>query len=179
MGIDYGRIGQSNRNTETGIHYGVIPLNDLCEGAFDTFFHDGTDVDFEGHKDELKRSLASAIEAVLKESGHDSCNDSESLAAEIVDNMQWDAYESCDGTRYDYVGEGYHLDLHRDGDVFVLESPYYTFAPFCSPCAPGAGYLRNGAAEGDCKTYCLGADWFEDEKVPYPIYRVSDDSPMS
>jgi hypothetical protein len=30
-----------------------------------------------------------------------------------------------------------------DTDIFVTKSPYYTYAKFCSPCAPGAGDLSS------------------------------------
>ena len=61
-----------------------------------------------------------------------------------------------------------------DTDIFITKSPYYTFARFCSPCAPGAGHLRNYDPDG-VKTYCFGADWFEDGECPYPVYRVDND----
>jgi hypothetical protein len=76
-----------------------------------------------------------------------------------------------------------------DCDIFILKSPYYTHAQFCSPCAPGACYLRNPVDEGGPKAYCFAPDWFEwwpelgdpagefcGEKTscPYPVYRVED-----
>jgi hypothetical protein len=54
----------------------------------------------------------------------------------------------------------------------VTDSPFYTFAQFCSPCVPGAGNLDNAMDEG-VKTYCLGHDWFESGKAPYPVYSVT------
>ena len=76
-----------------------------------------------------------------------------------------------------------------DSDVFVIKSPYYTFGPFCSPCAPGAVYLpsAHGKADDGMKSYCFAPDWFEayddsakgeycGEKTscPYPVFRVED-----
>lgn len=61
------------------------------------------------------------------------------------------------------------------GDIFILKSPYYTRAAFCSPCAPGACYLKSPDSDGD-KAYCFGVDWFDSEfPCPYPIYRVDND----
>lgn len=59
----------------------------------------------------------------------------------------------------------------EDGDIFVLKSKFYTFAQFCSPCAPGACYLENWLDEPveNNKCYCLGPDWFEGE-CPYPVW---------
>lgn len=58
-----------------------------------------------------------------------------------------------------------------DQDIFITKSIYYTHAQFCSPCAPGAGYLLNPCEAGP-KTYCFGHDWFEGNKAPYPVYSV-------
>lgn len=43
-----------------------------------------------------------------------------------------------------------------------------------SKLTPGAGNLDNPRNDGP-KTYCLGHDWFEDGKAPYPVYLVADD----
>ena len=61
-----------------------------------------------------------------------------------------------------------------DVDIFVLKSPYFTYAQVCSPCAPGAGYLLNPLTEPDPsnKAYCFGHDWFESGRAPYPVYDV-------
>lgn len=56
------------------------------------------------------------------------------------------------------------------GDIFVIRSPYYAKCQFCSPCAPGAGYLVNS---GDVKAYCFGHDWFEGGVAPYKVYSVA------
>ena len=62
---------------------------------------------------------------------------------------------------------------YDDPDIFVLKSKYYTWAQFCSPCAPGAGYLTSFTdPEVGVKTYCFGHDWFENERAPYPVYSV-------
>lgn len=74
----------------------------------------------------------------------------------------------------------------EQGDIFVLKSPYFTYAKFCSPCAPGAVYLTNpiqgpishhtqmtwGTPVGNNRGYCFGHDWFEDGKAPYTVYSV-------
>ena len=176
MGIDYG-LGQTNIDKETGIRYGVIPMKDLDSWAWDEIESHATDLDFEEHKEDLKSRLASAIDYVLVESGHDRANDSDAMAEEIVDNLEWDGYEGAMGdcTRYLFERDGYKVTIASDGDAFVMKSPYYTLAPFCSPCAPGACYLRDGGETGDAKAYCFGHDWFEDKVAPYPVYRVDND----
>lgn len=59
--------------------------------------------------------------------------------------------------------------------LFLVKSIYYTFTKFCSPCAPGAGDLDSPTDQG-VKTLCFGHDMFENNKAPYPVYRVSDNS---
>jgi len=58
------------------------------------------------------------------------------------------------------------------GDIFIMKSPYFTYCKFCSPCAPGAGYILNQEKDG-IKTYCLGPEFYEEEEgIPYKIYEV-------
>lgn len=76
---------------------------------------------------------------------------------------------------------------HDDCDVTVMKSPYYTYAPFCSPCVPGACDLDSVSVhdgesddefearmlrEGYVPCYCFGNDWFPSEKAPYPVFKV-------
>jgi len=84
--------------------------------------------------------------------------------------------EDCYGDEplsYYVDSEGYMADSDGYGDIFITKSPYYTRCGFCSPCAPGAGYITDRS--DDCYAFCFGPEWFEDEP-PYPIYRVSDGS---
>ena len=76
---------------------------------------------------------------------------------------------------FEYSSDGYKLADCLDNDIMVLESPFYTFAKFCSPCVPGAGDLDAPDADG-IKAFALGCDWFEGGVAPYTVYRVSDDS---
>ncbi len=73
---------------------------------------------------------------------------------------------------WEYEGDGYKLVDCLDSDIMILESPYFTYAPYCSPCVPGAGNLDD-AGETGVKTYCLGHDWFDDNRATYPVYSVT------
>jgi hypothetical protein len=74
---------------------------------------------------------------------------------------------------FEYSAEGYEATAGEDGDIFITKSPFFTYAQFCSPCAPGACYLMNTVEPDESnKAYCLGHDWFEDGKAPYPVYSV-------
>jgi hypothetical protein len=180
-GIDYG-LGQANIEKETGIRYGVISQNSISPYAFEDIMNNGTDVDFENFKEEVKSRLESAIEGVLDELGlyrkrsSHNMNDPAGMAEEIVDNLEWDNYEGTgDCTRYLYEQDGYVIETCSDGDMFITKSPYYSKSQYCSPCAPGAGYLNNPCEDGP-KTFCLGLSWFdEDCPCEYPIYRVDND----
>jgi hypothetical protein len=97
--------------------------------------------------------------------------------------------------------EGLYASCGEDGDIFITKSPYFTYAQFCSPCAPGAIYLmtpfvnyweNSGTGQkginspenypndyktkaenaGFAKGYCFGHDWFEGGKAPYPVFSV-------
>jgi hypothetical protein len=67
-----------------------------------------------------------------------------------------------------YKKDGYQLhQSFDDPDIFIIKSPFFTYSQFCSPCAPGAGYVLNSVnpEDGGIKTYCLGHDWFEEKET--------------
>lgn len=70
----------------------------------------------------------------------------------------------------------YYAQMHTNGDIFILKSPYYTHAQYCSPCAPGTCHLDHPVDETGPRAYCLGSEFFEREKAPYHVYRISDGS---
>lgn len=100
---------------------------------------------------------------------------------------------------FTYEKDGYQCQQSGDDtDIFVIKSPFFTYCQFCSPCAPGAGYLMNwfklspmadgtetkisdrpetfkALAEnaGFPKTYCFGHDFFDDNRAPYPVFSVA------
>ena len=84
---------------------------------------------------------------------------------------EWDFAEPIS---FFFEDEEYYAECGEDGDIFVMKSPYFTYAQFCSPCAPGAVHLENPLSEPDPnnKGFCLGHKWFEEEVAPYPVYSV-------
>jgi hypothetical protein len=170
MGIDYG-MGQTNIDRETGIRYGVINLNseDMTEFAWEDFEAD--------YGDPTCGKCGNELVTFDEDRGHGDYEeeDGQDLACEYCER-------TCeDGS--DIYGEepiGWTLDdgeyeatASADGDCFIVKSPYFTRAEFCSPCAPGAGHLGSPDPDGP-RTYCFGHDWFRGELAPYPVYRVSD-----
>lgn len=201
-GIDYG-MGRTNCDHATGIRYGVIPANDLGESWYESSEPDygppscpkcGNEAQ-EGESKSEQHANGVTVWTEHPEEAEDYENFSDSCCGDY----------RCDSCRIPFDGEdafgdepvgGFNLDdgeykahqSHDDWDVFILESPYYTRAQFCSPCAPGAAYLRHPCNDGP-KAYCFAPDWFRpwnDDQVtgeyagertscPYPVWRVSDD----
>lgn len=169
-GIDYS-LGQSNFDKKTGIHYGVIQLDSLSEWAIEDFEADYGDP----HCPECGGDVKSVDDASLPDT-----EDWEQARHECEEY----ACESCkyvfgsesafpeEAVEYVLDKDGYVASLDGYNDVFILKSPYYTHAQFCSPCAPGAGHLDNPCAAGP-KTFCFGHDWFEGSWAPYPVYSVA------
>lgn len=214
VGIDYG-CGLSNVDRETGIRFGVIPANDLGDSWYESSEGDyGPPMCGEcGNEaveiDEVPFDLDDC--KTLRQEGwrkHDVLEIPEEQQ-EKCGRKEWRdegrdyacleccrSFDSDDAWGDDGPVFGHNLDdgeykAHQgndDCDVFVLKSPYYTRAQFCSPCAPGAAYLRNPCEDGP-KAYCFAPDWFrpwDDDQVtgeycgektscPYPVWTVDGD----
>lgn len=86
-----------------------------------------------------------------------------------------DEFDYAEPIGFFYEGDGYIAESDSYGDIFIAKSPYYTYAQFCSPCAPGACYLGNPLETPDenNKCYCFGHDWFEDGVAPYDVYDIT------
>jgi hypothetical protein len=72
----------------------------------------------------------------------------------------------------------YKAQSGEDGDIFIVKSPYYTRCLYCSPCAPGAGWLMSPDKRG-IKAYCFGHDWFASGVAPYPVFSVKTNRSVS
>lgn len=170
-GIDYG-MGRSNIDKDTGIRYGVIPAHDVGQEWWDS-------------------SEANYGKPTCPECGRDACDIGDCEREDLAQHKHCDNEYGCDNcgiyfdSEYAYSDEPHSFFIDDgeysaeqggdDCDIFIMKAPYYTRAQFCSPCAPGACYLRNPCATGD-KAYCFGHEWFEDGRAPYTVFRVSDDS---
>lgn len=142
LGIDYS-LGRSNID-ENGIRYGVIPANSVGESWFEE-----SEPHYVASCPECGSELET-FEEVTCICGYKIDPDSDFDLLEplslYIDNAEYLAEQSYD-----------------DPDIFILKSPYYTYCQFCSPCAPGAGYLLNtlDVPNEDNRAYCFGHDWFE------------------
>lgn len=166
-GIDYG-LGEANVG-ENGIRYGVIPMNALGE-----FAHE----DFEDSYGPPTCGRCGCDAVEYDDEKHDYCEQEagcSDYACEHCERVFDSSNAYPDEPLGSYLNDGeYRAERHSDEEVFVLSSPYYTHAQFCSPCAPGACYLLNPVDKTGPKAYCFGHEWFEKGKAPYPVFRVSD-----
>ena len=158
VGIDYGR-GMTNRNHESGIRYGVISQNEVLQ------------------------VWADSSEAVYGDEGETKCPEcgkthegtvGTTVTCECGEEFDLELSDCAEPLSFTYEKDGYKAECSDDGDIFVIVSPYFTYAQFCSPCAPGACYLMSPLDDEpkDNRCYCFGHDWFEDE-TPYPVYSVT------
>ena len=157
-GIDYG-LGRSNVDGSTGIRYGVIHHGEVGQVWWD-----------ESEANYLY--FCPKCETELGYEYPDVCSDPE-CEYEIQDGD----FDMQEPMSFSYDQDGYACEQgYDDPDIFILKSPFYTWCQFCSPCAPGAGYITNHMEPGmGIKAYCFDGSWFEDNKAPYPVYRVDTD----
>lgn len=168
-GIDYG-MGTTNIDKSNGIRYGVIPANDVGQA-----WYDGAEADYGEPRCPKCGNSVKSFEGPEEDDWYPryreyGCHDFVCDACEHTLDCG-DCYGE-DALGFMYSGDGY--EMHRGGgscDIFVLKSPYYTLAPYCSPCAPGACYLLSASEDG-VRAYCLGHDWFDGGKAPYVVYSV-------
>lgn len=161
-GIDYG-LGRSNRNQQTGIRNGVINQNHVGESWFES------SEAFYGkpHCPECGGELPKDFDD-YNDCPH--CDHGIGVVGE-------ECYPESPLSHF-YEKDGYSAEAGESGDIFVFRSPYFTYAQFCSPCAPGACYLSaflcnpDPETDKDNRAYCFGHDWFDDGKAPYPVYSV-------
>jgi len=170
-GIDYG-MGQSNIDKTNGIRFGVISQHSIHPDLIDTF-----EADY--GKPHCRKCGNEAVE--YDEEKHSEyqedfgCSD---YACESCERI----FDSSDAFGEEPLGHSlddgeYKATMGADGDIFLLKSPFYTHAQFCSPCAPGAGHLAHPCEDGP-KTYCFDHDWFEEDEAPYPVFSVRTGEPV-
>ena len=156
-GIDYGN-GQTNIDKETGIRFGVLPVNSLNWDALDEILQRGKDVGFEQFKQETVKTVRDAVLEALDflpkhcaESLADRCAQAAETSSELGEG-----YES-DECHYSFETEDTKL-LLRGQYVWVLKSPHIVRCALCSPCCPGAGNLDEICDDG-AETYGLDSSW--------------------
>lgn len=163
-GLDYG-LGRTNIDAETGIRYGVISQHTVGQAWYDSAEPDYGKATCGKCGNEVQEYSADAVTEEWDDDGSDY------MCSHCKRTFDSDQAFGDEPLGWNYEGDGYVLTDCLDSDIFVLKSPYFTFAQFCSPCVPGAGNLETFCEDGP-KTYALGHDWFEDGVAPYPLYLV-------
>ena len=170
----------ANYDEKTGIHYGVISPNSICQETLSELCDKSVDTIYE----ESKEDFTNQIENILNDNGF-SIGQIDEVLTPAIDCFN-ENYNN-DNHGYEYEDKEYILHISDDNfGIFVIKSPYYTFTRLCSPCAPNAGDLDNPIkADHRCKditntgakTYCLPREFFDSEysKIPYRYYRVDND----
>ena len=203
QGIDYG-MGKSNIDSETGIRFGVIH-----HGEVGAAWYESSEADYGppicpkcGGELDLTREYKIDENPILDKDGEEVTDDYYCSACDIgIDGYNPDIYMDEPLSHYVVNDQYTAIQGYGDADIFVEKAPYFTYAQFCSPCAPGAGHLmgpfvnewensgtgQSGvmAAEdypqdykykAECagfpKVYCFGHDWYENGKAPYPVFSV-------
>ncbi len=175
-GIDYG-LGQTNIDKANGIRYGVISSHDVSQA-----WADSSEADYGDACCPKCGNYAYAIDApeVPDIDEEENWTDEGRDYACTECRYSFDASEAYGDEPLGFTlddGEYKASQSGDDNDIFIMDSPYYTRASFCSPCAPGACYLTSPCDDGE-KAYCFGHEWFDDGIAPYPVYRVSDDKQL-
>lgn len=184
-GINYAGFSMTNMDKETGIHYGVIHNHEV----FQTWADDSEPIDGPPQCPKCNNE-AKEFEVIVRASDPPGkwVSHEPVIPDEIEEDYEFSKYSGsdyyCDVCEYvfgseeafpdepegfKYEADGYRcFQSYDDPDIFIELSPYYTYAQFCSPCAPGAMYIMNWIKKpddpmeiGPPKGYCLGHEWFE------------------
>ena len=174
QGIDYaGRFSTVNRDSETGIRYGVISTHSLHEWLWDSIESDYGEATCPDCGNTAVDACATEIQSA-------------DWAQELTGEWACPRCETCFESDNAYPEEalGWSIDDGEykvidclDSDAMVIKAPYFTYAHFCSPCVPGACSIESPIDAADIsadtvKSYCFGHDWFDGGRAPYPVYSV-------
>ena len=160
-GIDYGS-GRTNVSN-SGIRFGVIPQHAVGESWYDSSEPD--------YGDPTCPKCGNKANKARKSDYH---------CPGCKYNFDSDEAFRDEAQAFTLDNGEYKAQCGEDGDIFILKSPYFTYAQFCSPCAPGACYLLNPLEEAceSNRAYCFGHDWFDGNKAPYPVMSVGSGLPV-
>lgn len=159
FGIDYGN-GQSNI-TESGHRIGIIPAHVLGAPWYDVAepnYGDPTCPECGGP----------LVEYDYESPIHERCSGMgfiEYVCERCEMGFDSDSAYPDEPLNWIYKDEDYYMFQDNLGDVWVLRSPFYTHACYCSPCAPGAVHLESPLPQGYGPTgLCPGPEFFEDDE---------------
>lgn len=178
-GINYAGRLSTNKDSATGIRYGVISQHSVNSDAANDVFTNGRDLTHENFILEVRSKLHDALEDYFSEHSYaENLPSPLSVAIDdafdaISDDLN-DNYQNDGDTSYLYEQDGYAVGTCLQSDFMITASRFFTYAQFCSPCVPGACNLDSPVSDDntDNKCYCLGHDWFDEGKAPYEVWSV-------
>ncbi len=165
----------TNKDLSTGIRYSTIYGNDIMSEAIDDIIQSGTDLTYENYISEMKEDFINHVQEWINQNNiPDDHIDYDQMFEPVQDSIN-NRYES-DCTTWEYNQDGYIIQYHSsDNSLTILKSPYFTYSRLASACFPNGCYLLDVSnKEERYPCYCLGADWFEGNKAPYEVLKVSD-----
>lgn len=162
VGIDYG-MGAINRDEVA--HYGCIHLHSLHDDIWD----------------DLEPVYPTEVETTCPQCSHTFsttaiCDDDPQTCPECQHEFRDRSMNQIEPAGWELQLDEYETATSNHTTI-IVKSPYYTKCVYCSPCVPGAGDLDSPHPEG-VKTYCFGHEMFNDERAPYDVFLVADDSPV-
>ncbi len=161
---DYG-MGLTNIDKETGIRYGVISQHEVLQAWADS------SEAYYGKPEECE--CPNCGETIVILTPKDWGDEAHCSACDT--KFEIELPDCADPISHFYDEDGYSAECGETADIFIMNSPYYTYGPFCSPCAPGAVYLADAHKYDETngiKAYCFSGDWFDDGKAPYKYFDV-------
>ncbi len=186
-GIDYSGTNETcNRDSKTGIRYGIIAANSLADWIWDEF-----EADYWRGCGHCGTELATDDEWGCNVDDETICPNCEQVCDDDSDQY------GEEPIGYTYVKGGLRMSIDSHGYVWVLRSPLTIrawvtcnsnwhwwkrirlrtpdFKGFCSPCAPGACHLESPCADewGGAECYAVPRDWFDDDyPCPYALGQI-------
>lgn len=142
MGIDYGR-GMTNIDLSTGYRYGVTSVHNLASWIWE----------------EIEYVYSQACPKCGSEPQRNKTSDNPKCTV-CGKRSPIDRWWGDEPVSNRLTIEGVEGWIDGSNDVWVVKSSYVYRANFCSPCAPGAGYITPGTNGDDCLAYGLPPDYF-------------------
>jgi hypothetical protein len=200
-----------NYDEKTGIFYGVVAQNSLNPEVVDDilFGSDTIDLSYEEAIRELNARVEDSL-GCLKDLynlasdiiGPHNPNNGKSEERNLetirdilndfknhrIDNFketlieEFNNHYECDNPEFLYEADGHKIIKCLNYDLMIIKSPFYTFAPECSPCVPCAGNIDdiNPNREYSKKTYCLDESFYDEENKPkVKIFEVATDKEVN
>lgn len=162
-GTNYALGSTSNLDIHTNIRYGIINAN--AQGLSEWLW-ESIEAEYDPYCPHCGNQLEDDWEDQEYETAHPLCPHCTSMI-----NTDWGEQYGDEPSRQVINDADYEGIVDDHNDIIVFKSPYYTYAQFCSPCAPGACHLENPFSPqvptpfdvGTPESRQVAADWLEEQ----------------